>query len=193
VTGRPVPPRDAEREPARAALEIGAGERCVLVFGGSLGARSVNQAAIAAFADAPYRVLHVAGRRDFGHLRAPGPHYDLRDYLSPFGQALVAADLAVARAGGSVFELAQYGLPAVLVPYPHATADHQTANARWMEQGGAAVTIPDAELTPERLRTEVDAILLDPERLSAMAAASARLARPEAAREVAHAVLSAVR
>ena len=54
--------------------------------------------------------------------------------MTPFGAALAAADLAVARAGGSVFELAQYGLPAVLVPYPHATADHQTTNARWMER-----------------------------------------------------------
>ena len=118
VTGRPVPPRAAERGPARAALGIGADERCVLVFGGSLGARSINQAAVAAFADAPYRVLHVAGRRDFADLRAPGPHYDLRDYVDPFGQALAAADLAVARAGGSIFELAQYGAAGGARPLP---------------------------------------------------------------------------
>lgn len=191
VTGRPVPPRAAGREPARAALGIGAGERCLLVFGGSLGARSINHAATAAFADAPYRVLHVAGRRDFAELQAPGPHYDLRDYVVPFGQALAAADMAVARAGGSIFELAQYGLPAVLVPYPHATADHQSANARWMEQGGAAVVIDDAGLTPQRLREAVDAILLDPARLARMSAASAALARPGAAGEVAGAVLAA--
>ena len=191
VTGRPVPARVGGRAAARAALGIGEDERCVLVFGGSLGARSVNEAAVAAFADAPYRVLHVAGRRDFPALSAPGPHYDLRDYLVPFGQALAAADLAVARAGGSVFELAQYGLPAVLVPYPHATADHQSANARWMTEGGAAVVLRDEELTPERLRSAVDAILLDPGRLAAMAAASARLARPDAARDVARAVLDA--
>jgi UDP-N-acetylglucosamine--N-acetylmuramyl-(pentapeptide) pyrophosphoryl-undecaprenol N-acetylglucosamine transferase len=193
VTGRPVPPRDGDRAGARAALGIGEDEACVLVFGGSLGARSVNEAAVAAFADAPYRVLHVAGRRDFADLAAPGPHYLLRDYISPFGRALAAADVAVARAGGSVFELAQYGLPAVLVPYPHATADHQTANARWMCEGGAAVAIADSELTPQRLRAEVDAIALDPARRGAMAAASLRLARPEAARDVALAVLSAIR
>ena len=191
VTGRPVPPREAEREPARAALGIAPDERCVLVFGGSLGARSINQAAVAAFADAPYRVLHVAGRRDFAELEAPGPHYDLRDYIVPFGSALAAADMAVARAGGSIFELAQYGLPAVLVPYPHATGDHQAANARWMVDGGAAAVIEDAALTPERLRAEVDAILLDPGRLDAMAAAAERLARPGAARDVAKAVLAA--
>jgi UDP-N-acetylglucosamine--N-acetylmuramyl-(pentapeptide) pyrophosphoryl-undecaprenol N-acetylglucosamine transferase len=137
-------------------------------------------------------VLHIAGRRDFPDLDAPGPHYDLRDYLGDdFGQALAAADLAVARAGGSVFELAQYGLPAVLVPYPHATADHQTANARWMERGGAAVVIADDLLTPERLRAAVDAILLDEERFRSMAEASARLARPDAARDIAQVVLAA--
>jgi len=191
VTGRPVPPRAADRDAAREALGIPAGERCVLVFGGSLGARSVNHAAVAAFAGAPYRVLHIAGRRDFPDLTAPGPGYDLRDYLVPFGQALAAADLAVARAGGSIFELAQYGLPAVLVPYPHATADHQSANARWMEEGGAATVIADADLTPEGLRAAVDAVLLDDARLREMAAAAARLARPDAARDVARAVLEA--
>jgi len=193
VTGRPVPPRDAERGPARAALGIGADERCVLVFGGSLGARSINMAAVAAFAGAPYRVLHVAGRRDFAELRAPGPHYDLRDYVTPFGTALAAADLAVARSGGSIFELAQYGVPAVLIPYPHASADHQSANARWMEEGGAATILADAELTPAQLRTDVDALLLDDGRLAAMAAASLALARPDAAAAVAHEVLEAAR
>jgi UDP-N-acetylglucosamine--N-acetylmuramyl-(pentapeptide) pyrophosphoryl-undecaprenol N-acetylglucosamine transferase len=79
----------------------------------------------------------------------------------------------------------------VLVPYPHATADHQSANARWMEQGGAAVVIADGALTPERLRAAVGAILLDDGRLRAMAAASAGLARPQAARDVARAVLAA--
>jgi len=191
VTGRPVPARAAEREPARASLGIGDDELCVLVFGGSLGARSINLAAVTAFADAPYRVLHIAGRRDFGELSAPGSHYDLRDYVAPFGVALAAADVAVARAGGSIFELAQHGLPAVLVPYPHATADHQTANARWMQAGGAAVVITDAELTSVRLRAEVDAVLLDPDRLVAMATAASRLARPDAARDVARAVLEA--
>jgi UDP-N-acetylglucosamine--N-acetylmuramyl-(pentapeptide) pyrophosphoryl-undecaprenol N-acetylglucosamine transferase len=109
----------------------------------------------------------------------------------PFGRALAAADLAVARAGGSIFELAQYGLPAVLVPYPHATGDHQSTNARWMEEGGAAVVIADAALTPQDLRAAVDAIALDPARLRAMADASARLARPDAAGDVAREVLAA--
>ena len=193
ITGRPVPPTVTGRERARADLGIGPEETCALVFGGSLGARSINVAAVEAFAEAPYRVLHVAGRRDYATLAAPGPHYLLRDYLEPFGDALLASDLAVARAGGSVFELAQYGLPAVLVPYPHATGDHQTTNARWMERAGAAVVIPDAELTPARLRAEVDALVADPPRLAAMRAASQALARPDAAREIAAEVLAAAR
>ncbi len=191
VTGRPVPPADTDRAGARAAFGIGPEELCVLVFGGSLGARSINEAALSAFADAPFRVLHVAGKRDFPDLTAPGDHYDLRDYVTPFGPALAAADLSVARSGGSVFELAQYGLPAVLVPYPHASADHQTANARWMEQAGAAVVIPDAELTAQRLARTVGELAADPARLAQMAAASRRLARPDAARDIAREVLEA--
>ncbi len=193
VTGRPVPPTVTDRAQAREQFGFVPGETVVLVFGGSLGARSINEAALSAFADAPYRVLHVAGRRDFASLSAPGPHYVLRDYVSPFGTALAAADLAVARAGGSVFELAQYGLPAVLVPYPHASGDHQTANARWMERNGAAAILADAELTPGALRAATDAIATDPDRRAAMAAAATALARPEAARVIAREVLAAVR
>ncbi|MGH2949340.1 MAG: UDP-N-acetylglucosamine--N-acetylmuramyl-(pentapeptide) pyrophosphoryl-undecaprenol N-acetylglucosamine transferase, partial [Solirubrobacteraceae bacterium] len=161
LTGRPVPPTVTDRAGARTQLGIEPGEPAVLVFGGSLGARSINEAAVRAFAGAPYRVLHVAGRRDFATLTAPDPRYLLRGYVEPFGLALAAADLAVARAGGSVFELAQYGLPAVLVPYPYASGNHQAANARWMERAGAATVLPDAELTPERLRAEVDALVRD--------------------------------
>ena len=98
---------------------------------------------------------------------------------------------AVARAGGSIFEVAAHGRPAILVPYPHATADHQTANARWMADGGAATVIADADLTPERLRAEVDALLADPARLQAMGRASAGLARPDAAQRIAAELLAA--
>ena len=191
VTGRPVPPTVTDREGARERFGIAHGEVAVLVFGGSLGARSINEAAVEAFAGAPYRILHVAGRRDFATLTAPGPHYVLRDYVVPFGTALAASDLAIARAGGSVFELAQYGLPALLIPYPHASGNHQKANARWMERAGAALVLPDAELTAERLRSEVDALVADAPRLATMAGASARLARPDAARRIAREVLAA--
>jgi UDP-N-acetylglucosamine--N-acetylmuramyl-(pentapeptide) pyrophosphoryl-undecaprenol N-acetylglucosamine transferase len=163
----------------------------VLVFGGSQGARSINHAAVDAFAGARFRVLHAAGERDLAELRAPGPHYDLRGYISNFGEALLASDLVVARAGGSIFEVAAHGRPAVLIPYPHATADHQAANASFMERAGAAIVIPDEELTPARLAQEVGGLLADPSRLAAMARASAGLARPEAAAEIADELLAA--
>ena len=157
----------------------------MLVFGGSQGARSINHAAVDAFAGARFHVLHAAGERDLPDLEAPGPHYDLRGYISDFGEALLASDLVVARSGGSIFEIAAAGRPAVLVPYPYATADHQTANARFMEEGGAAIVIGDAELTPARLATEVGQLLADNGRLAAMARASAAIAKPDAAREIA--------
>ncbi|MDA0141014.1 UDP-N-acetylglucosamine--N-acetylmuramyl-(pentapeptide) pyrophosphoryl-undecaprenol N-acetylglucosamine transferase [Solirubrobacter deserti] len=189
VTGRPVPETYSDRAQARAQLGIGTDETAVLIFGGSLGARSINHAAVEAFKDAPYRVVHVAGTRDYPDLEAPDDNYVLLDYLTPFGVALAAADVAVARSGGSIFELAQYGLPAVLIPYPHATADHQTTNARWMTEAGAARVLPDAELSPERLRAETDAVLAA---RADMAAAARALAKPDAARDIAHEVLAAV-
>jgi len=195
VTGRPIGPLGPGREQARQRLQIDPDTRCVLVFGGSLGARSINTAALDALAGGAFTVLHVCGRRDYPELaaRALPAGYELREYLDleAFAQALSAADLVVARAGGSVFELAAHGTPAILVPYPHAAGDHQSANARWMAEAGAAVVIPDAELDAERLAREVAALLGDPARLAAMAAAARALARPDAAHEVAQELLAA--
>jgi UDP-N-acetylglucosamine--N-acetylmuramyl-(pentapeptide) pyrophosphoryl-undecaprenol N-acetylglucosamine transferase len=193
VTGRPVPPPATDWQAARERFGIGLRESCVLVFGGSQGARSINLAAVEAFAGARFHVLHAAGERDLPDLHAPGPHYDLRGYVSRFGEALLACDLVVARAGGSIFEIAAHGKPAVLIPYPYATADHQTTNARWMERAGAAVVIPDRELTGARLAHEVGRLLADRGRLAAMARASAGLAKPNAARDIAHELLAAAR
>jgi UDP-N-acetylglucosamine--N-acetylmuramyl-(pentapeptide) pyrophosphoryl-undecaprenol N-acetylglucosamine transferase len=194
VTGRPVPSRAVDRDAARKRFGIADGETCVLVFGGSQGARSINQAAIEAFAGARFRVLHAAGERDLPELMKSGPpssRYDLRGYIADFQEALEASDLVVARAGGSIFEIAAHGRPAVLIPYPYATADHQTANARFMESAGAAVVVPDDELTPSRLAQEVGGLLADPGRLQAMAHASAEIARPDAARQIAEELLAA--
>jgi len=195
VTGRPIPALGRERRAARGRLGIAPEETAVLVFGGSLGARSINLAASEAFAGAAFRVLHVSGRRDYAELvqRELSPAYDLREYLdlADFADALAAADLVVARSGGSVFEIAAHGLPAILVPYPHASGDHQSQNARWMSEGGAAVMIPDGELTAARLLAETAALLKDRPRLAAMASASRALARPEAASEVARELLDA--
>jgi UDP-N-acetylglucosamine--N-acetylmuramyl-(pentapeptide) pyrophosphoryl-undecaprenol N-acetylglucosamine transferase len=191
LVGRPVPDPAVDRQAARQRFGIGPGETCVLVFGGSQGAWSINKAAVEAFAGARFRVLHAAGDRDLPRLRSPGTHYDLRGYISGFGEALLASDLVVARAGGSIFEVAAHGRPAVLIPYPYATADHQAFNARYMEQAGAAVVIPDGELTGARLAHEVGALLADSTRLDAMARASAALARPDAAEQVAGELLAA--
>jgi UDP-N-acetylglucosamine--N-acetylmuramyl-(pentapeptide) pyrophosphoryl-undecaprenol N-acetylglucosamine transferase len=196
VTGRPVPPPCTDRAAARARFGIPDDARCVLVFGGSLGARSVNLAAVEGLAGGPFHVLHASGTRDHAMLAErlgdpPPAGYHLHPYIAPFGPALAAADLCVARSGGSVFEVAAHGLPAVLVPYPHAAADHQTANARWMVDAGAAVVVRDDELTSVGLRAQVDALLGDPERLAAMAAASASLARPDAAHAIAARVAAA--
>jgi UDP-N-acetylglucosamine--N-acetylmuramyl-(pentapeptide) pyrophosphoryl-undecaprenol N-acetylglucosamine transferase len=193
LTGRPVPPPASDRAAARARFEIADNEMCVLVFGGSQGARSINHAALDAFTGARFHVLHAAGERDLPSMQAPGSHYDLRGYISDFGEALLASDLVVARSGGSIFEVAAAGRPAVLIPYPYATANHQAANARYMERAGAAVVIPDAELSGPRLAQEVGQLLADPSRLAAMGRASEALARPGAAREIAHEVLAAAR
>jgi UDP-N-acetylglucosamine--N-acetylmuramyl-(pentapeptide) pyrophosphoryl-undecaprenol N-acetylglucosamine transferase len=141
-------------------------------------------------------VLHVCGKRDHAELQqrldalGPPPHYHLHDYVDDFADALVAADLAVTRAGGGVFELAAAGLPSVLVPYPYATGDHQAGNARWMAEGGAAVIVADAQVTGLRLSQEVGALLSSPGRLRQMSDAARRLARPDAADRVAEEVLA---
>lgn len=191
VTGRPVPALTGSREAARARFGLDADETCVLVFGGSQGARSINLAALEAFQGSSFRVLHAAGERDLADLRSPGPHYDLRGYISDFGDALAAADLVVARSGGSVFEVAAAGKPSVLIPYPHATADHQTANARYLADAGAAVVIPDSELTGVRLAQEVGGLLVDRTRLQQMGRAALSLARPRAAADIAAEVFAA--
>jgi UDP-N-acetylglucosamine--N-acetylmuramyl-(pentapeptide) pyrophosphoryl-undecaprenol N-acetylglucosamine transferase len=144
-------------------------------------------------------VLHVVGRRDYPELRhrwdeqGSPERYALIQYEPDLGDVLAAADLVVSRAGGSVMEIAAAGRPAILVPYPHATSDHQTTNARWMADGGAAVVIPDAELTPERLSAEMAELLADEDRLRAMSIAARRLAKPDAAQRIAREVLEAAR
>src|SRR5205807_7038224 len=111
VTGRPVPPGvgAADRATARARFGLPVEGPCLLVFGGSIGALRLNEAALEAFGlEAPLSVLHVSGRRDFelleGRLHELGspPHYRLLEYAEPFAAALAAADLAVARARGPV-------------------------------------------------------------------------------------------
>ncbi len=215
VTGRPVPRAvlESDRAAARKRFGIAPDTRCLLVFGGSQGAKSINLTAVEAFAEGPdpavpgmrgqlgsrsFHVLHIAGKRDFPEVErrlAAAPHrdrYTLLEYEPNLGDALAAADLVLARSGGSIFEVIAVGRPAILVPYPFATADHQAANAEWMRNGGAATVIPDAELSVERLRAEVAAVIEDHERLQSMAASARGLAKPDAARRIADEVLEAI-
>jgi UDP-N-acetylglucosamine--N-acetylmuramyl-(pentapeptide) pyrophosphoryl-undecaprenol N-acetylglucosamine transferase len=204
VTGRPVPTAvlAADRETARARFDVPAGRRCLLVMGGSQGARSINECAIEALAEREgrdFHVVHLAGRRDYDALHSrleAAPHgegYTLLSYEPDLGDCLAACDLVLGRSGGSIFEIAAAGRPAVLVPYPHATADHQTANAAWMAEGGAAVVVEDDEMNPARLAAEVGALLGDEARLVAMSAASVSLAKPNAAFRIAEEILEAAR
>jgi UDP-N-acetylglucosamine--N-acetylmuramyl-(pentapeptide) pyrophosphoryl-undecaprenol N-acetylglucosamine transferase len=203
VTGRPVPAAviEAERGAARARFGIAAEARCLLVMGGSQGARSVNLAAIEAFAESGGRdfdVLHLAGRRDHPELAArlaDAPYkggYTLIEYEPDLGDVLAACDLVLGRSGGSIFEVTAAGRPAILVPYPHAAARHQHANAAWMADAGAALVVEDADLSPARLRALASEVLGDPGRLERMSEASRALARPDAAERIADEILAAV-
>jgi UDP-N-acetylglucosamine--N-acetylmuramyl-(pentapeptide) pyrophosphoryl-undecaprenol N-acetylglucosamine transferase len=204
VTGRPVPAAiaTADRGRARERFEVAAEDRCLLVFGGSQGARSINLAALEAFVESgapqrPYHVLHITGHRDYAQARelldaATGvSRYTLLAYEPGLAEALAASDLVLARAGGSIFEIAAASRPAILVPYPYASARHQHANAQWMAEAGAAVVVEDSELSGDVLRRLAGELLADGPRLERMGAASASLARPDAAERVASEVLAA--
>jgi UDP-N-acetylglucosamine--N-acetylmuramyl-(pentapeptide) pyrophosphoryl-undecaprenol N-acetylglucosamine transferase len=164
----------------------------VLIFGGSQGARRLNEAALDAFAAEGPAVLHLAGERDLPDLEALPRREDYRllGFTDEFGAALAAADLVVARAGGSVWEVAAAGRAALLVPYPHATGDHQAKNARYFEEGGGAVVVPEEELD---LRRSVEELLADPERLARMGEAMLVLAKPDAAGAVAEELIELAR
>jgi UDP-N-acetylglucosamine--N-acetylmuramyl-(pentapeptide) pyrophosphoryl-undecaprenol N-acetylglucosamine transferase len=192
VTGRPIPlrSRPGSREEARRLFGLPAEGPVLLVFGGSQGAQSLNELVVEAFGASGPSVLHLAGQRDYESLRGRVAREDYRllPFTHEFGAALAACDLALARAGGSVFELAAAGLPAVLVPYPHATADHQTKNARFFVEAGGAVLVPEPEL--ERLPGVVTDVLADEGRRAAMAEAMRRVARPDAAEVIAEELMT---
>jgi UDP-N-acetylglucosamine--N-acetylmuramyl-(pentapeptide) pyrophosphoryl-undecaprenol N-acetylglucosamine transferase len=187
AVGRPIPAssRPVEKAEARARLGLPADASVVLVFGGSLGARLLNDVALDAWAEQGPAVVHLCGERDYPELRhrVSRPEYFLRPFVEEIGLAYGAADVALARAGGSVWELAAAGLPAVLVPGSFATGAHQDKNARWFADAGGAVVVPEAEAAGAP--RVVEELLADPGRLTAMAAAMLGVARPEAAEEVA--------
>jgi UDP-N-acetylglucosamine--N-acetylmuramyl-(pentapeptide) pyrophosphoryl-undecaprenol N-acetylglucosamine transferase len=194
VVGRPIPARSrpTAREGAREVFALPADGPAVLVFGGSQGAERLNLAAVEAFGAEGPAVLHLAGLRDYETLaaRVQRSDYRLLPFTDDFGAALSAADLVVARAGGSVWEVAAAGKPALLVPYPHATADHQAKNAAYFARGGGAIVVPEAQLD---LRRQVGELLEDPERLRTMGEAMRSLAKPDAAQTIAEELLQLAR
>jgi len=191
VTGRPIPTQNypTSRAEGRRVFDLPARVRVLLVFGGSQGAKSLNDEIVEAFGEAGPPVLHLCGERDFERLRSRVRRNDYRlvPFTNEFGAALGASDLVVARAGGSVWEVAAAGKPAILVPYPFATADHQAQNARFFERAGGAITIPETELG--RVADLARSLIGDPERLTEMGDAMKRVAKPDAAEEIAEGLI----
>lgn len=208
VTGNPVREdllgldRDADRASARERFGLAADVPTLLVFGGSQGAGSVNRAIVDAHPRwdvEALQVIHAAGRGQHEQtaaawepVRAQRPEIavDVVDFIDDMAQAYAAADVVVCRAGAtSIAELTVLGIPAVLVPYPHATGDHQTLNAQALEQTGGATMIADGDLDGAALVAAAQPLLTDPAQHARMATASKTFGRPDAAANVARLVL----
>ena len=196
VTGRPLSTAQLGADATEGRRLFGLSDELplLLVFGGSQGAQSLNRACLDAFArpGLDFQVLHICGPRNYdevaAQLTARGAaveRYKLLPYTDQLAHAMAAADLIVGRAGGSVAEIAALGRPAILVPYPHATADHQAKNAAYMAAAGAAVVVADGDLDGRLLGELVGELLHDPTRLARMAAASRAAGRPQATVRVA--------
>ncbi|MDR7402590.1 MAG: undecaprenyldiphospho-muramoylpentapeptide beta-N-acetylglucosaminyltransferase [Armatimonadota bacterium] len=203
VTGVPVRSAalDGDRDRGRRRFRLEEGRTTVLILGGSQGARSLNAAAVRmapALAGSPVQILHQTGEAHYAWVQRErdgleaSPPYTCVPYIEHVADAYACADLVVCRAGaGTLAEATAHGLPVVAVPYPHAASAHQEANARVLEEAGAAVVIADRDLSPRRLADTVADLCARPQVLQAMARASRSLGRPDAAREVAGLVLQA--
>ncbi len=201
LVGNPVrpcftnPPTKIE---ARAAFELDGSVPVVLVVGGSQGAHTLNKAVMEAlghFRENEVQLLWMTGRADADTAASAAPNAPILVKVFPFiedmAAACAAAELVVGRAGASILaELAAIGKPSVLVPYPHATDNHQRQNARPFEDAGAAVIVPDSECTGQRFLEIVRELLSDSARLAQMSRAARSLARPDAAETIAELLLS---
>ncbi|NPV48104.1 MAG: undecaprenyldiphospho-muramoylpentapeptide beta-N-acetylglucosaminyltransferase [Armatimonadetes bacterium] len=202
ITGQPVREEILATDRATARRELGYEDSdfVLLVTGGSQGARSINQALVAALprlARAAIRVYHLTGHQDYDNVVAAtrglelGDSYLVRAYEAQMGWALAAADLVVMRAGSSsLAEAAAWGLPMVLIPYPHA-GGHQRENALPLVDSGAALMVDDRELTGDWLADTVCELVRDAARRDAMAAAARAWGSREAADRVAEQVVRA--
>jgi UDP-N-acetylglucosamine--N-acetylmuramyl-(pentapeptide) pyrophosphoryl-undecaprenol N-acetylglucosamine transferase len=211
VVGNPIRPelarldRAAVHDEAVAAFGLDPDRRTLFVFGGSQGSRRINQAVVAATASWPdpaaVQILHACGRRDEADVRAAWAEADpdgrgllvkVVPFVDRMDLAYAAADLALSRAGAiTMAELTAAGLPAVMVPLPHATADHQAANARAVAAAAGAVVVSDDALDGPAVAGAAAPLLADPDRLAAMAAGMRSLAHPAAAEELAALVVEA--
>jgi UDP-N-acetylglucosamine--N-acetylmuramyl-(pentapeptide) pyrophosphoryl-undecaprenol N-acetylglucosamine transferase len=187
VVGRPIPARSRPipQEEAREIFELPDDGRVLGVFGALAGARSLNEFVVETWGEAGPSVLHITGTRDYDVVRRRARRADYRVVAETDrpGAALSACDLVLARSGGSVWEVAAAGKPAILVPYPFATADHQALNAQHFVRAGGAIMVRELDLddVPDLVRTLLD----DPARLERMQRAMLQAARPDAADEIA--------
>ena len=198
-SGNPIEPPPSplpSREDAR--LEWGfprAGGRVLLAFGGSQGARPLNDAIAALIDSGLPRDLYLIWGTGQGsyerYARHESPAVRVVPYLSPIQRAYAAADLALTRAGAlTVAELCAWGIPSVLVPLPTAAADHQRANARALEAAGAAIVLEQSSLDAAALGTAIAGLASAPDRLAAMAASARARGRPDAAERIARWILT---
>jgi UDP-N-acetylglucosamine--N-acetylmuramyl-(pentapeptide) pyrophosphoryl-undecaprenol N-acetylglucosamine transferase len=187
VVGRPLPAGAAPvpTDEARALFGLPATGPVLGVFGALAGARALNEFVVEEWGEAGPAILHQTGVRDFELVRrrVQRPDYVAIAETDRFGAALSACDLVVSRSGGSVWEIAASGTPAILVPYPFATHDHQASNAQHFVRAGGAIMVRELDLddVPELVRSLLD----DPGRLEKMGEAMLRAARPDAASEIA--------
>jgi UDP-N-acetylglucosamine--N-acetylmuramyl-(pentapeptide) pyrophosphoryl-undecaprenol N-acetylglucosamine transferase len=195
VVGRPIPARSrAVAQPeAREIFELPEEGRVLGVFGALAGAKSLNDFVVETWGAAGPAILHVTGQRDYDAVRRRAKRDDYRvvEETDRFGAALSASDLVLARSGSSVWEIAAAGRPAILVPYPFATGDHQAANAAHFVRAGGAIMVRELDLddVPELVRTLLD----DEKRLQVMSEAMLRAARPDAAAEIADGLIALAR
>lgn len=209
VTGNPVREdiaaldRDALRAEARVRFGLRPDRATVLVFGGSQGARSINRAILAAnhlWGDSELQILHATGRATFESTATAwartrekhrGPHAAVVDFIDDMADAYAAADVVVSRAGATtIAEVTTLGIPSVLVPYPHATADHQMANAKALARAGGAVVIEDRHLDGRSLVAAVKPLLDDHEKLHETGKSAHAFGRRDAADNLARVVYS---
>jgi UDP-N-acetylglucosamine--N-acetylmuramyl-(pentapeptide) pyrophosphoryl-undecaprenol N-acetylglucosamine transferase len=186
-TGAPIepPPRPRpDRAAARRAWGFPAeGGQVLLIYGGSQGWRGLPD---------DLHVIWMTGKATYAEFASlDGGRVRVREYLSPIADAYAATDLALVRAGAmTTAELFAWQIPAVLVPLPTAAADHQTANARALEAAGAAIMLPQSELTAERLDATLRSLAGDPAAMARLAAGAAARARPDAAETIARRILA---